>query len=158
MQTNRKKNNKVKTYIATCYSNLGTINNMKQSRTTTWCNTRHHQQHRVPKSSTASFKRPMDLRWEGVVTERAITSPTASWNPGLAPLRNKRGWFLNWRKYCTWPISWWTTTKSSMTTCVHWLTLGEGEEGVRSRVGRQGMGWYSCVGMVWLECDIIRME
>jgi hypothetical protein len=36
--------------------------------------------------------RPISFKYSGV-TESAIASPMASWNPSLAPLRKRNGWF-----------------------------------------------------------------
>lgn len=68
-------------------------------------------------------RRPMLCRCLGVDTDRARTSPMASWKPGLAPSLKDMGWSLYCRKYCTWPISWWTVIRSSMVTTVHCLIL-----------------------------------
>lgn len=77
----------------------------------------------VPLFSSTLSSRPMLLRCLGVETDRANTSPMASWNPGLAPSRKEMGWSLYCRKYWTWPISWCTVMRSSMVTTVHCLIL-----------------------------------
>lgn len=68
-------------------------------------------------------RRPMLCRCLGVDTDRASTSPMASWKPGLAPSRKDTGCSLYCRKYCTWPISWCTVIRSSIVTTVHCLIL-----------------------------------
>ncbi len=68
-------------------------------------------------------RRPMLCRCLGVDTDRASTSPMASWKPGLAPSRKETGWSLYCRKYWTWPISWCTVIRSSIVTTVHCLIL-----------------------------------
>ncbi len=77
----------------------------------------------VPLLSSTLSSRPMLWRCLGVETDRASTSPMASWNPGLAPSRKAMGWSLYCRKYWMWPISWCTVMRSSMVTTVHCLIL-----------------------------------